>query len=274
MSARSSSTEPRLRAYTEGDRAAIEGVLRACFPDDPDVADLWHWKHLMLPGGRPDEIIVAELDDKVVGCFHTTVLPLQIGDGSQILASFDADFGVVPEGRGLGLTARAYALTDRLHFERGVPIRGGFAGIVLNARVHGNVGVPSSARTFRKVVGVAALRNRAEAIGKRALSRPWVRRALEARENVIDVQVEGLPDFHLRLTGSGFFLDAGLAGSQMGVKAPYSLLLALNGGSLALLGALTRGLATGRIRISGVGRWMFFVLRLLTGILRRPPIRR
>lgn len=240
------------RSFRPGDESAIEELLRVCYPNDPGVASRWRWKHLERPGFRPEEILLAESDGKILGCFHSAVLPMRFA-GFDAPTSYDGDYAVLPIARGLKATAEAYRLTDRSLFEQGVVFRGGFAGIELNRRLHGNVNVPSTGRSLYKTVGLAKLRAKVEAMGAQILRWRGLSRALRGREIIVDTRIQGVPECHLVLTSEGLRLGEGSrAGNTLSVSLPYAVLLAFPAGGRALSREVAKGLISGTVRIRGI----------------------
>ena len=67
-----------LRDYADGDESAIAEILAECHAGVWNDAAYWRWKHGRRPGFDPADVLCAESGSRVIGCFHTGVLPLRI----------------------------------------------------------------------------------------------------------------------------------------------------------------------------------------------------
>lgn len=87
-----------VRQVGPGDRAAeaaakmIDGAFRFY------GAPFWHWKYAD-PDGPRSVIVVAEVDDAVVGCSHYLALDFHVGGGRTMSGLVGGDLFVIPEHR-------------------------------------------------------------------------------------------------------------------------------------------------------------------------------
>jgi len=101
------SEEVRYRLYGKGDESEIVELLTGVFGKWPQIdvdcspIEYWRWKYLGNP--RRDNLnVVAECDDKIVGCYH--VIPLNIKIRESVHFCFtNVDLAVHPEYRQRGI---------------------------------------------------------------------------------------------------------------------------------------------------------------------------
>jgi GNAT superfamily N-acetyltransferase len=266
-----------VRTYRKGDEDGIVQVLVRCHPDTwgilRDPASYWRWKHAERPGFRPEDIVVVEAGGRIVGCFHSAVFPLRVEPGLVMPVSFDGDYAVLPEYRGDGLTARAYELSDPALLRRRVVFRGGFTSHELNQRLYqhfGYVFVPTVGTYYRKHLRLEGLKERVQRLGGVLLSGPALRRVLDARTVIANVDVSGLPPARVTLGASGFSLEEGFAArADISVRLPYRLLAALGGGVRRAVLPILGSLLGGSLRIRGVWRLATISAAATQDLLRR-----
>ncbi len=254
-------SEVKVRYFEPGDEQQIFDVLQACHPDTWGKQDIeqWRWKHIERPGFKPEDIVVVTVDGKVVACFHSAVMPLQLEPGLTVPVSFDGDYGVIPEHRGRDITGQAYAVSDNNLLERAVVLRGGFTSRELNERLYrkrfGYMFVPTSRSAFRKILGLAPLRPKLARLGERLLMRPVLRLVLSKKPLVTNVFVQGLPPAHVVMASDAFHLrDGNAEDPDLAIQLPYNELAAFSEGSRQLLKGFALGVLSGRIRFRGLLR--------------------
>ncbi len=264
---------PDLQDYLPGLEAEIVRVLDLSQRHGWNSEDTWRWKYSARPGFRPEEVVTAHTDGRMVACLHTAVLPVKLEDGLEILVSFDGDFAVLPEFRRRGLLFDAYDVTDRRLLARHVSLRGGFTSPELNIRFYqkhfGMVFMPSVTTQFRKHLGLGPLRPRVKALGDALLDRPRIRAALASRPLTVDLRVEGLPDGHLVFAGDGFRLEHGAATTpDLSVRSPYILLATLADSPSSVVKVAIVSLLRGRLRVRGLLRQGPRLLGIIASVLR------
>lgn len=96
----------QIRLYEPGDDEGIVGLLKKTFPKWAAFSDplgLWRWKYIDTP--QRSVIIVAVLDDDVVGCNHSIIYNAKLGPHSSSLR-YDDDTAVDSEYRSLGVWSK------------------------------------------------------------------------------------------------------------------------------------------------------------------------
>lgn len=250
-----------IRPYRDGDEDQIFRVLAECHPDSWAHLSVehWRWKHLECPASEDEDVLVATVGDRIVGCFHGAVLPLRVAPGLEVPCSFDGDFAVLPAYRGRDLTGRAYDISDRRLLDRGVAVRGGFTSESLNEGFYrprfGYHFVPTPQVQFRKIVGFEALKEKVEGLGDRAVRVGAVRRMLARARLQVDVRVAGFPPASLRTGQGGVELTEGAPEDpDLRVELPYGVLAGWAEGPGTFLGRVLKAAAGGRLKARRVGR--------------------
>lgn len=96
-----------IRTYQDGDENGIVELLDEVFDGWPKFdlncspLEHWKWKHRDNPLGK-SIIMIAESNDKIIGCTHEIPIRLKIGDNIYY-SSFGGDDAVHPDFRGLGI---------------------------------------------------------------------------------------------------------------------------------------------------------------------------
>ena len=247
-----------LRPYRPGDEPGIVRVLQTCHPETWGKWDAshWQWKHPNRPNFNPNDIIVATDGDRIVGCFHGAVLPVQIEPGLTLPVSFDGDYAVDPDYRGLDITGRAYDVSDPQLLARGVVLRGGFTSRALNEKFYrkrfGYSFVPTAQIELRKIIGLFPLKAKFARLGTRLLSREKLRQALGPQGLVVNLVIDGLPPAHLVADREAFDLREGFAERfDLRLTIPYRVLADFDEPRRLAAGALT-AMLTGRMRARGL----------------------
>lgn len=270
------SLQPDIRPRAEGEEEAITRLIARCHGSqwDSDVLETWRWRHLRRPGFRRDDVLVAEHEGHLVGCFHGWIMPLCIEQDITIPASFNGDWAVLEAFRGGRLTKRAWKLGIAVQKERNPLVRLGFAIPAVNEGVYrrrfGCVFIPAATIRYRKPLGLPRLAAKVEMLGERALQNPEIRHFLEEERWTIDFVLERFPPFHVTLDSEGFQLGDGPGeGADLCVAGPFALISSVPDGTGAVLRALLRHLLAGRVRVRGA---VGVGLRLVRA-LRRPRAR-
>ena len=121
-------SEVQIRPYEIGDEAGIVELLNKTFTKWPKQSvcnpiDYWRWKYLKNP--YQDKFIVLALDgEKVVGCFHTMLQMIKIGD-NVYSSSTGTDLAVDQSYRNQGLYKKMREVQrnlekDKIAFHYGV----------------------------------------------------------------------------------------------------------------------------------------------------------
>jgi predicted N-acetyltransferase YhbS len=254
------------------DVPAIVKVLNACQKDGWGDEALWRWKHRDRPGFHPEDVYVACVDGKVIGCAHWSVFPVEIEDGLIVPMSFDGDFAVLPEYRGLDAPFRAYLAGEPNLRERGALLRGGFTSPALNEKFYrtrfGYEFAASVTSQYRRFLGPGPLAERIAALGDRLLARPGVRRAL-AQPLSVELAIERFPVCWLELSAVGFCLMTGFAPrAQLHLQLPYTILTLFAGGGWPGTGTLMRALLGCRMHVTELVREAPRLLALVSGVVR------
>jgi len=267
--ASSISSDYALRAYRDGDEAAIVEVLRRCHAHGWGDVAAWRWKHRNRPGFQPGDVRIAEAGGDAIACFHFALLPIKLEDGIEVMVSVDGDFAVLHEHRRAGIPLRLIDATDPELRARGAVLRGGFTSEELNERFYnrrfGQVFVPAVTTQYRKILGPGPLVPRVAALGERLLTRRRLRAAL-GRPIVVALDIVGFPACHLVLASTGFTLARGRAArSDWRLRLPYETLTTLADDPGTFARRVASGLLTGRVRIGG---WLRGLPRLAGAALR------
>jgi predicted N-acetyltransferase YhbS len=120
-----------IRPYREGDEKQIVELLVKVFDGWPcfDIGcsplDHWRWKHRDNPTKRM-VAAVAEVDGRIVGCFHGLFSRVRVG-GRSLLNQQGVDLAVDNEYRRLGIYERMRPVKDQLAKDAGVNIGYGFS---------------------------------------------------------------------------------------------------------------------------------------------------
>ena len=267
--------QPKLRRFATGDEPGIVSVLAQCKDDTWGARGVpdWEWRHTQRPGFVPEDVVVAEADGQIIGCFHGAVLPIKIDDGLTVPMSYDGDYSVLPDHRGGNITRQAYDLTDNELTARGVALRGGFTTRELNQRFYhkrfGYVFVRTTTTVQSKILSLEPLEQPVRELGARLLARSRVRRALSTERRVIDLNVEGLPACHLTLSGDGIELAGGTAAKPaLLVRVPYVVVASIADGFGPTLRALAFASLRGRVRVRGLLEFIPSLARAAGAALR------
>ena len=121
------------RPYKSGDEEQIVPLLEEVFKEWPDrdipctKVDFWKWKYLDSPY-NVNTISVAEIDDKIIGCYHAQHYYINF-HGESFFTRAGTDVATHPDYRGMGLFNKMLEVHNLL--EDGLKTR-------LNVAVHVN----------------------------------------------------------------------------------------------------------------------------------------
>jgi GNAT superfamily N-acetyltransferase len=129
--------EVETRLYRPGDEGGIVGLLEDVFGGWPgfDITcsplEYWRWKYEAV---RNSQLIsVSRYKDRIVGCHHSTIFDLKVGDGFY-KGTYGTDLAVLPEFRGRRLSRRLVQMVDERRSEIGVDYAMILASNPLNIR--------------------------------------------------------------------------------------------------------------------------------------------
>lgn len=108
-----SSSEFKVRFYQPGDEVGIVNLLKNTFPKWAMInnsLNFWKWKYTDAPYGT--DILVAVIDDIIIGVDHSIYLPLKINE-KNLTATFSGDTATHPDYRGIGVYSRIMNLQDQ-----------------------------------------------------------------------------------------------------------------------------------------------------------------
>ena len=103
----------KVRFYKPGDEVGIVNLLQNTFPKWAMInnsLNFWKWKYTDAPYGR--EILVAVINEIIIGVEHSIFLPLKIND-KNLTANFSGDTATHPDYRGIGVYSRIMNLQDQ-----------------------------------------------------------------------------------------------------------------------------------------------------------------
>ena len=269
------------RTLRPGEEAEVVELLNVAYRQPWGSEERWWAKHGNRPGFRREEIYIAEVEGRVVGCLHTAVRPIRLGPGISVDQSFDGDLAVHPDYRGLKIPEDIYRYSTDVLRERGVELRGGYANIPLWTHFYrpriGYVSGFDRTRTFKKELSAASVRDRL----LRVLGQPSAGPAVEGGDPgagpVLVLRIRDLEPLRFRLGPDGAVpLEDGVAagGRTLTLHADQRIfgLLGGRGGRISLL---LRLLLSGSIRVGGllnagpaVARWV--LQRRGAGAARHP----
>jgi len=248
-----------LREYASGDEKEIVQILSRSHANGWGDEKFWRWKHVCRSGFVKEDVVVASVNNEMVGCFHGAVLPLTLEAGLEVPMNFEGDFAVLPEYRKLGIPDQAHDLISHRLLERGVMLRGGFTSKELNERFYhkrfGYIFVPTVTTQFRKILGLGLLQQKVEAYGKRLLAHSRVRQALNRQPLMLNLRLENFPPCHIEATEQFIRLREGSSlTSDLDVRLPYGTLGALVQDEVTLARSIILNFLIGRLRIRGLLR--------------------
>ena len=259
------------RTWRPSDTDHIAAVLAACGLKECADPSRWRWKHERHPGFDPRNVLVITVEDRVAGCAHTTPLPLRLQGRARVLASFDGEFGVLPEFRGGGVMRQGHALTHGTLRARGVAIRGGFTSVELHRRFYrasfGYTRIAFATRSYLRFLRPAVVQARADRLRAR-----WADMGAAARRRLqglsLEVALRGMPVFTIRVEADGPHLWPGPdAGAAVRVEGPAALLHLFAGGAPRVR-HLLRVMTRGRVRVRGWWRRPLALFTLVMGLAR------
>jgi hypothetical protein len=108
-----SSRDFKVRFYQPGDEVGIVNLLQNTFPKwamTNNPVNFWKWKYTDAPYGT--KILVAVIDDIIIGVDHSIFLPLKIND-KNLTATFSGDTATHLDYRGIGVYSRIIKLLDQ-----------------------------------------------------------------------------------------------------------------------------------------------------------------
>lgn len=144
-----------VRAYAPGDESGIVELLqtgRPRFSAHPRPMDLWRWKHQDTP--RPNIIVVAERNGKIIGCDHNTIFNVKIGNGV-FTSSYGSDLAVHSDFRNRGVYTRMRQLLWALNEKEGIKFHFNFTKSPIMVK-HGSKYLSTPKRTFPHRVRILA----------------------------------------------------------------------------------------------------------------------
>jgi hypothetical protein len=104
-----------IRLYQPGDDENIVKLLQKTFPkwdNFPDPLNVWRWKYLNMP--LRSIVVVAVMDDKIVGCDHSIIFNAKIGSESTVICYTD-DVAVDIDFRKLGIWSKMSHYKDEMN---------------------------------------------------------------------------------------------------------------------------------------------------------------
>lgn len=268
------------RTLRPGEEAEVVKLLNVAYRQPWGSEERWWAKHGNRPGFRREEIYIAEVEGRVVGCLHTAVRPIRLGPGIAVDQSFDGDLAVHPDYRGLKIPEDIYRYSTDVLRERGVELRGGYANLPLWTHFYrpriGYVSGFDRTRAFKKELSAASVRDRLlRVLGKSSAgpaaasadpgAGPAVASADPGAGPALVLRIRDLEPLRFRLDPDGAVpLEAGAAagGRTLTLHADQRIfgLLGGRGGRISLL---LRLVLSGSIRAEGlftagpaVARWV------------------
>jgi predicted N-acetyltransferase YhbS len=253
--------EVTIRTFHPGDEGAIVELLNSSFPGGWGDEERWRAKHSGRPDFNPEDIYLAELDGRIIGCLHTAIVPVRISAHSSLPLSLDGDLAVHPDGRGKSIPERLYQESRRRLHERGIPLRGGYTQEQLWTRFYkpriGYVSDFDTTLNFKKVLDPAPVRDRLLALFGTSPAAPD-----PGHGPVLEVRVTGLPPFRLRLGPSSVAPIAGTGGTAAVIVAADQRIFSIFGersvgirGLMALWRSGGLGVFNNRLGLFHVGWW-------------------
>jgi hypothetical protein len=258
-----------LRHYQSGDEEQIVEILSCCHSHRWGNEALWNWKHLHRPGFTPEDVTVACMSGKMVGCFHEAILPFKVEPGLEVLINLEGDFGILPECRKLGIPDQAHDLCSPRLLARGVMLRGGFTSSELNDRFYhkrfGYVFVPSTNLAFRKTLNSKLLFAKLERYAGMALDAFKMRQVFRHLKLVTTLQVEDFPPCQIEATDALIRITEGISQTpHLTIQITYADLVAMQRGPGPFIKSAVTNFVLGRFRIRGLLRTSLRVLQSLS----------
>jgi len=149
-----------VRSYTPGDEEEIVELLITVFNGWPQF-DLgseqssltyWDWKYQKNPF-KKNLIVIAECDDKIVGCFHAIPLKINIGD-HVYQACTGTDLAVHPNYRRLGIYNKMYNYQNKILRKESIVFRYGVTNnpiLIERGKRLGFMRLPYKQHVFTKI---------------------------------------------------------------------------------------------------------------------------
>lgn len=243
--------EVTIRTFHAGDEGAIVELLNSSFAGGWGDEERWRAKHSGRPGFNPEDIYLAELDGRIIGCLHTAIAPVRITGRLSLPLSLDGDLAVHPDGRGKSIPELLYRESRRRLHERGIPLRGGYTQEQLWTRFYkpriGYVSDFDTTLNFKKVLDLAPVRDRLLALFGTTLATPD-----PGHGPALELQVTGLPPFRLRLGPNSVAPITGTGGEPAVTVAADQRIFSVFGGGAGMSGLLALW-RQGGLRLSSHG---------------------
>jgi hypothetical protein len=252
----------RVRHYTPEVEADALRLLQTAFRQKWGDSALWRWKHCTRPGFSPCDVLIYTSGEAPIGCWHTASYSLQLAPRLEVLCSFDGDYALDPDWRGLGIRRKDPATLQEMRAmaQRGVVVRFAFTSQTLYERLYqsklGWQRVPTVATGYRKLLNDRAIRSRLQAAGARLLQSLFVQRLVRSRRLVIHVEVRGFSTCSLVIEDGAARCQEGLLPDpDLTVRIPYTALTISTGRPVLGLLVLIRAFLSGRVRLRGSTRF-------------------
>jgi hypothetical protein len=254
----------RVRHYTPEVEPDVLRLLQSAFRQKWGDSAFWRWKHCMRPGFSPRDVLVYTSGEAVIGCWHMASYSLQLAPRLELLCSFDGDYALDPDWRGIGIRIKDPATLQEMRgmAQRGVVVRFAFTSQTLYERLYQNkLGwhrVPTVTTGYRKLLNDRAIRSRLQAAGARLLQNLFVQRLVRSGPLVIQVEVRGFSTCSLVIESSAARCQEGLLSDpDLIVRIPYKALTITISRGIPLRGLLVliRAFLCGQVRVRGLTRF-------------------
>jgi predicted N-acetyltransferase YhbS/putative sterol carrier protein len=194
------------REFVKEDEDAVKQLVEKVFTDFLS-GKYWDWKYKRNPNFDPSLLMIAQKNDKVVGCNHWLRRNLKISDSISIQAVLGADLIVDPEyrGHGIGKSLMLFARSRVYKIVKdGAVMRYMFAEPDLSKRLYtpvaGYIPAPTQTISYFKILNWSKLLNRIEIINEKIKNE---RVHIEKADLKVLFRLAGAPHLFLELGKDG-----------------------------------------------------------------------
>ena len=155
-------------------------------------------------------MIIAEKDEKIVGCNHWLARELKLSNRLNIKAALAGDLLVNPEHRGCGVAAELLRKmrSPQIIKKNGLALTYMFAPLKLNNRLYepvaGYIAAPNSTCTYRKMFNCKQLKEKISRLDSAIKQKSDLKEKLANLQMTVLFKLTGSPPFSLTFGPEGY----------------------------------------------------------------------